>query len=84
MEESEQLAQSLFRQLAVTQNLIQQPRTDGLACVHRHDSGTAVGMTQKMVAAFHPDDVEASRRQYSEQAFARERWQLTHAETRTR
>jgi len=60
MVSSEKLLEFFSRHVTVVEYLTQQPRPNCFSGVHRHNGHSAVGMSQAIVAAPDPYDLESS------------------------
>lgn len=60
---SEKRDEFLRAQPDVAKDLAHEARADGFAGMHRYDGGSAVGMLQKVMAAFDADILEPGLRQ---------------------
>ena len=81
---SEQALQIVSRELRLAQNGVQQSRANRFPGMYGNHGGSAIGMTEKVMAAFHPQAFKSQLQQHIEQLLAAEGWQPAHASTQTR
>jgi len=72
------------RQLAITEDLVKQPGTEGLTCVCRYHRASAILVAQEMMAAFDTENAEAGFRERGNEVRASDAGDPAHAAIVTR
>jgi hypothetical protein len=72
---SEQTLQIVSRELRLAQDAVQQSGANCFPGMDGNHGGSAIGMTEKVMAAFHPQAFKPQLQQHIEQLLAAEDWQ---------